>query len=160
MTTLVRWNPFTEMSALRGAMEMMEDFAPMRAWRNNEPTVLTFPTDLFETDDHVLVKALLPGVKPDEVEITVTEGVLTIKGEVKHEQKTEHDNYYSREIRYGTFSRSIPLPTRVNHEQAKAEFENGILTVSLPKAEEVRPKVIKVRAVGQKPLVGAGHSSN
>jgi HSP20 family protein len=148
------------MSALRNTMDILEDFAPVRVWRNAEPADLTFPTDLMETDDHVVVTAVLPGMKPDEVEIVVTDGVLTIKGEAKHEQKTERDNYYSREIRYGAFSRSIQLPTRVNHEQAEAEFENGILTVSLPKAEEVRPRMIKIRAVGKKALVGAGRSSN
>lgn len=133
------------MSGLRKAM-ILEDLAPIRVWRNPELADLTFPTDLFETDDHVVVKAVLPGINPDEVEISVTEGVLTIKGEAKYDQKTERDNYYRREIRYGTFSRSIPLPTRVNHEQAEADFHNGMLTVSLPKAEEVRPKMIKVKA--------------
>ncbi len=146
MTTLVRWDPFTDMSGLRGAMDILKEFAPVRVWRNPELADLTFPTDLFETDDHVVVKAVLPGINPDEVEISVAEGVLTIKGEAKYEQKTEHDHYYRREICYGTFSRSITLPTRVNHEQAEADFSNGILTVSLPKAEEVRPKMIKVKA--------------
>jgi HSP20 family protein len=159
MTTLVRWNPFTGIYSLRHAMDTLEDFAPIKVWSRAEPADLTFPTDLMETDDHVVVTAVLPGIKPDEVEIEVTDGILTIKGEVKHEQKTERDNYYSREIRYGTFSRSIQLPTRVNHKNAEAEFENGILTVSLPKAEEVRPQMIKVRPVGKKALVGAGRSS-
>ncbi len=158
MTTLVRWNPFTDMSALRGGMDALEDFAPIRVWRTAEPAGLTFPTDLFETDDDVVVQAVLPGIKPEEVEIAVREGILTIKGE-KHEQKTERDNYFRREIRYGAFSRSIPLPTRVNHEEAVAQFENGILTVTLPKAEEVRPKMIRVRAGGDA-LVGTGGSSN
>ena len=144
MTTLVRWNPFAELSGRR-ALDILEDFAPIRMWRNAEPTHLSFPVDLFETDDHVVVRAILPGIKPDEVEIAVSEGILTIKGE-KHEQMTERDNYYRREIRYGAFSRSIPLPTRVNHEQAQADFEHGVLTVRLPKAEEVRPKTIKVNA--------------
>ena len=143
MTTLVRWNPFAELSGVR-AMDILEDFAPIRIWRNAEPTNLSFPVDLFETDDHVVVRAILPGIMPDEVEIAVSEGVLTIKGEAKHEQKTERDSYYCQEIHYGSFSRSIPLPTRVNHEQAEADFEHGILTVQLPKAEEVRPKTIKV----------------
>ncbi len=156
MTTLVRLDHFHELSGLRRAMDILEDFAPTRIWRNAEPAGLGFPVDLFETDDHVIVKAVLPGIKPDEVDIAVTEGVLTIKGEAQHEQKTERENYYRQEFRYGAFSRSIALPTRVNDEQAEADFENGILTIRLPKAEEVRPKQIKVKAAPE--LVSA--SSN
>src|SRR3989304_340158 len=125
MTTLVRWNPFAELSGLHRGMGILEDFAPIRIWRNAEPANLSFPADLFETDDHV---------------------VLTIKGEAKDWEKTERENYYCQEIHYGSFSRSIPLPTRVNHEEAEADFEHGVLTVRLPKAEEVRPKTIKVNA--------------
>jgi HSP20 family protein len=90
------------------------------------------------------------------VDISVAEGVLTIKGETRWEQKTENETYYRQEIRYGAFSRSIPLPSRVQHEQAEAEFADGILTVHLPKAEEVRPKSIKVKA---KELTAAGNSA-
>ena len=148
MTTLMRWNPFMQVSDLRRTMDILEDFAPIRMWRNVEPTRLSFPTDLFETDDNVVVKAVLPGIKPEDVEITVVEGVLTIKGEAKYEQKTEGDNYYHQEIHYGAFSRSIPLPSRVKEEKAQAEFEHGILTITLPKAEEAKPKMIKIQQVG------------
>jgi len=147
------------MYSLRHTTGTLEDYAPFKVWSRAEPADLTFPTDLMETDDHVVVTAVLPGITPDDVEIEVTDGILTIKGEAKHEETAEGDNYYSREIRYGTFSRSIQLPTRVNHKHADAEFENGILTVRLPKAEEVRPQTIKVRAVGKKALTGAGRSS-
>lgn len=156
MTQLVRFDPLAEFASLRRAMDrLFDDFMPVR-WRDTQAE-LTFPIDLLETDDKVVVKAVLPGIKPDDVDISVSEGVLTIKGEHKWEQKSESENYYRQEIRYGAFSRSIPLPTRVNHEQAEAEFADGILTVTLPKAEEVRPKTIKVKA---KELVGAGSGSN
>ena len=82
MTTLMRWNPFMQVSDLRRTMDILEDFAPIRMWRNVEPTRLSFPTDLFETDDNVVVKAVLPGIKPEDVEITVVEGVLGLLGEV------------------------------------------------------------------------------
>jgi HSP20 family protein len=117
-------------------------------WRGGEAE-LTFPVDLSETESEVVVKAVLPGIKPEDVDISVSEGVLTVKGESKFEQKTEKENYYRQEIRYGAFSRSIPLPSRVNHEQADAEFKDGVLTVTLPKAEEVRPKQIKIRPSGE-----------
>ena len=122
---------------------------------------LTFPIDVSETESDIVVKAVLPGVKADDVDISVCEGVLTIKGESSSEEKTEKENYYRQEIRYGAFSRSIALPNRVDHERAEADFAAGILTVRLPKAEEVRPKSIKVRArEAEGEIVGAGANAD
>ncbi len=101
--------------------------------------------DVCETDDSLVVKAALPGVRPDEVDIFVTGDVLTIKGETKNEEETKGDNYRRRELRYGAFARSVPLPTRVDHDEAEATFENGVLTVTMPKAEEVKAKSIKIK---------------
>ncbi len=162
MTQLTRWDPFGEFSSLRRAMDrVFEDFSPARVWRTAEVSDLTFPIDVSETETDIVVKAVLPGVKSEDVDISVSEGVLTIKGESRYEEKTEKENYYRQEIRYGAFSRSIALPTRVDHERAEAEFAEGILTVRLPKAEEVRPKSIKVRPKeAQGELVGAGGNAN
>jgi HSP20 family protein len=102
--------------------------------------------DISDNDTSVSVKAVLPGIKPEDVEITVSEGVLTIRGESREEKKDEGENYYRREIRYGSFSRSVPLPTRVDQEKAEAGFTDGMLTVTLPKSEDVKPKTIKVKA--------------
>ena len=115
-------------------------------WRPEPAALWHPPTDVYETDDSVVVKAALPGLRPEDVDISVTAEGLTIKGEMKHEEKVERENYYRREIRYGVCSRTVSLPTRVDHEHADAEFESGVLTVKLPKAEEVRPKTIKVKA--------------
>lgn len=146
MTSIIRWDPFGEMHSLRRAMDrVFDDFG--RGWRSGDAE-LTFPIDLSETETEVVVKAVLPGIKPEDVDISVSEGVLTVKGESKFEQKTEKENYYRQEIRYGSFHRSVPLPSRVSYEQADAEFKDGVLTVTLPKAEEVRPKQIKIRASG------------
>jgi HSP20 family protein len=111
-----------------------------------EPAELGFALDVYETDDVLVVKGALPGVRPEEVDISVTDGVLTIKGETKSEEENKDENYHRRELRYGAFSRSVALPTRVDHDKAEAKFENGILTISLPKAEEVKPKSIKIAA--------------
>jgi len=100
---------------------------------------------MYETDEDVVVKTALPGVKPDEVEITITGDTLIIKGETKVEEEIERDCYICQERRYGTFARSLLLPTSIVAEKAKAEFEDGILTLTLPKAEEVKPKSIKVQ---------------
>ena len=92
-----------------------------------------------------MVKAVLPGIKAEDVDISVTGDALTIKGETKHEETVEKENYFRQEIRYGAFARMVPLPTTVRAEEAEAEFKEGILTVKLPKAEETRPKKIRVR---------------
>jgi HSP20 family protein len=154
MTQITRWDPFSEFHGLRRAMDrLFDDFTPARAWRGSETPELTFPVDVSETDTEIVVKAPLPGVKPEDVEITVSEGVLTVRGESRTEETTEKDNYHRREIRYGAFSRSLPLPAHVDQEQAEAEFADGMLIVRLPKSEEARPKAIRIK--GAKDLVGA-----
>ncbi len=140
--TVIRWDPFSEM---RHVMEhAFDDFRRPRLWR--EETEMAFPIDLYESDENVSVKAVLPGVKPDDVDISVSDDALTIKGEAKFEEETAEESYYRHEIRYGSFSRTIPLPTKVDLEKAAADFEHGVLTITLPKAADVRPKTIKVKA--------------
>ena len=148
MTSMVRWDPFAEFSGLRRAMDrVFEDFAPTRSWRGNgEVAELTFPIDLYETESSVVVKAVLPGIKPEDVDISVQGDTLAIKGETKHEEEAKEGNWYRREIRYGSFSRVIPLPVRVNYDKADAKFKDGLLTITLPKAEEAIAKTIKVSA--------------
>jgi HSP20 family protein len=144
MTHVVRWEPFGELGTFRRAMDrLFDDFGPARALRTD--VEFAFPVDVSESDTAVTVKAVLPGIAAEDVEITVSEGVLTIRGESREETKEEKENFYRREIRYGSFSRSVPLPTRVNQEDAEAAFADGILTISLPKAADVRPKTIKVK---------------
>jgi HSP20 family protein len=101
---------------------------------------------MFQTDDEIVVKAALPGIKADEVQINITGEVLTLKGEVKQSQEMEEKAWHIREQRFGSFERSIALPTDVVADKAQADFENGILTITLPKAEEVKPKSITVKA--------------
>ncbi len=145
MTSLIRWDPFSEIASLRRTMDrVFDEFLTPRLWRGEGEWA--FPVDVYETDDSVVVKAALPGLKAEELDISVTAEGLTIRGELKHEEKVERENYYRQEIRYGMCSRTIPLPTRVDHGRAEAEFTDGILTVTLPKAEEARPKTIKIKA--------------
>ena len=147
MASLIRWEPFGDMRGLRERMgRVFEDFfrSPhLLPWEGPE---LGFPLDVYETEDSLVVKAALPGVKPEEVEISVTGDILTIKGETKSEEEVKREDYHRRELRYGSFCRSVPLPTGVNHNKADAIFEQGVLTVTLPKAEEAKPKTIKVKA--------------
>ena len=144
MSNLIRWEPAREMMTLREAMDRLFDDAFTRplslrdAW--SVPAI-----DMYQTDDEIVVKAALPGIKPDEVQINVTGEVLTLKGETKQENETKEKAYHIREQRWGTFERSIVLPTEVVADKAKADFENGVLTITLPKAEEVKPKTISIK---------------
>jgi HSP20 family protein len=102
--------------------------------------------DLYQTSDEVVVKAALPGLKTEDVQISVTADVLTLRGEFKQENEKKDATWHIREQRYGSFERSVMLPTDVQTDKAKADFENGILTITLPKAEAVKPKTINIKA--------------
>ena len=102
--------------------------------------------DLYQDDDEVVVKAALPGLKSGDVQISVTADVLTLVGEFKKETEQKETTYHIREQRTGSFERSIMLPTDVQTDKAKAEFEDGILTITLPKAEAVKPRMITIKA--------------
>jgi len=145
MSNLIRWEPAREMMTLREAMDHLLDDAFTRpltlrdGW--SAPAL-----DMYQTDNEIVVKASLPGVKADEVQINITGEVLTLKGETKHEEEKKDKAWHIREQRWGAFERSVALPTDVVADKAKAEFENGILTITLPKAEQVKPKIINIKA--------------
>ena len=105
------------------------------------------PLDAYQTDEELVVKVALPGVKAEDVEITITGDSLNIKGEVNAEEEVEREDYFCQECHYGTFSRTLFLPIPVKAEKAEATFERGILTITIPKSEEIKPKTIKVKAV-------------
>ncbi|NWG06960.1 MAG: Hsp20/alpha crystallin family protein [Chloroflexi bacterium] len=146
MSNLIRWEPAREMMTLREAMDRLFDDAftrPLSVFKDS----WTVPAiDMYQTDDEIVVKAALPGIKTDEVQINITGEVLTIKGEAKQQEEKKERAWHIREQRWGSFERSVILPTEVVADKAKAEFENGILTITLPKAEEVKPKVISIKA--------------
>jgi HSP20 family protein len=148
MTNLIRWEPEREMMTLREAIDRLFDDAFTRplgirdGWRGlGVPAI-----DMYQTEDDVVVKATLPGMKADDVQINITGDVLSIKGEMKEKNETKEKNYHVREQRWGSFERSVMLPTSIVSDKAKAEFEDGILTITLPKAEEVKPKIVTVKA--------------
>jgi HSP20 family protein len=146
MSNLIRWEPAREMMTLRDAMDRLFDDAFTRPLRLNDGGNWSMPAmDMYQTDNEVVVKAAIPGVKTDDVQINVTGEVLTIKGEVKEKEEVKEKAYHLREQRWGMFERTLALPTDVIADKAKAEFENGILTITLPKAEEVRPKTISIK---------------
>lgn len=147
MNTLTRWEPFREMHTMRDLMDRIfdEPFSEAPRLWTRQMEGFAPAMDVAEDDANYVVKVTLPGVEPDQVEITLTDNVLTIKGETKTEKDMEEKNYRVRERRYGSFTRSIALPMPVEAEQVDATHEHGVLTLRLPKAEAVKPKRITVK---------------
>jgi HSP20 family protein len=147
MSNLIRWEPAREMMTLREAMDRLFDDAFTRPLghigNGNHWSVPA--VDMYQTDNEVVVKAALPGIKPEEVQINVTGEMLTIKGETRQKEDVKEKAYHIREQRWGMFERTIGLPTLVVADKAKANFENGVLTITLPKAEEAKPKTISIK---------------
>ena len=144
---IVRWEPFRDMMALRDAMEgMVEEGlvrapAPFAGWAPGGLAV-----DMYETDDSVVIKTAIPGVSAEEIGVSVTGDTLTIRAETKEETEIERENYLRRERRFGSCCRTVTLPGGLEAEQAEADYTDGVLTLTFPKAEEVKPKSIKVTA--------------
>jgi len=145
MSNLIRWEPMREMMTLREAMDRLFDDAFTRPVGISGVSAMP-AIDMYQTDDEVVVKATLPGLKAEDVNITVTGETLTLRGEYKQENEQKETTYHIREQRSGSFERSLFLPTDVKSEKAKADFENGILTITMPIAEEVKPKSITIKA--------------
>jgi len=146
MSNLTRWEPVREMMTLREAMDRLFDDAFTRPLSLRDGESSAPAIDMYQTDNDVVVKAALPGFKAEDVQINVTGEVLTIRGEMKREEEQNEKAWHIREQRWGSFERSVALPTDVVSEKAQADFDNGILTITLPKAEEVKPKTITVKA--------------
>ena len=145
MSNLIRWEPMREMMSLREAMDRLFDDAYTHPLSYGE--VSTSPAiDMYQTSDEVVVKAALPGLKAEDIDITVTGETLTLSGEFKQETEQKNANYHIHEHHSGSFKRSVLLPTDVQANKAKADFENGILTITMPIAEEVKPKSIMIKA--------------
>ncbi len=146
MSNLTRWEPVREMMTLREAMDRLFDDAFTRPINLRDGGSSAPAVDMYQTDDEVVVKAALPGFKADEVQINITGDVLSLRGELKREQEEKDKAWHIREHRWSSFERSVALPTQVKADRANADFENGILTITLPKAEEVKPRTISVKA--------------
>jgi len=142
---IIRWQPFSDMVTLRQAMDRLFDDSFVR------PSRLTtvfgegadLPIDMYQTDDSIVVKVSVPGIKPDDVEATITGDTLTIKGEIP--EAPENVDYILRERRFGPFSRSLTFNIPVEAGKAEASFRDGLLTLTVPKAEEIKPRTIAVK---------------
>jgi len=143
---MVRWEPFRDMMALREAMEgMVEEGlvrapAPFAGWAPGGLAV-----DMYETDDRVVVRTAIPGVKGEDIKISIAGDTLSIKAESKAEEEVKRENYLRRERRHGAYRRSVALPGGLKTDKAVADLSDGILTLTFPKAEEVKPRTIKIK---------------
>jgi HSP20 family protein len=144
MAEITRWEPFGELMSLRDAMDRLFEESMVRPRGMLAPLASGVAVDMIETDEAIEVQAEIPGVKPEDINITVTGDVLSIRGEAKQETEEEKGNYLRRERRYGSFCRQFTLATPVKVDEATADFQDGILHLTLPKAEEVKPKAIEV----------------
>lgn len=142
--SLTRWQPFADLMSLRDAMDRLFEETFLQPVRAGRAGAMTLPIDMHETDKDLVIRAPLPGVKPEDVEITVSGDTLTIRGELKRDETQKRENYFYQEWRYGAFARSVTLPKPVQADKATARFENGVLTLTLPKAEEAKVRRITV----------------
>jgi HSP20 family protein len=151
MANLTRYDPFSEMVTLRQAMDRLfeDSFVSPLTLRSFNGEAPAPALDVHETGDEIVVTAALPGLKAEDVDITITGQTLSVRGEFKADEKIQRDQYLYRERRYGTFHRQLQLPVRVQGDRASATFEDGVLTLSIPKAEEVKPRQIQVKAAAR-----------
>lgn len=156
--TLIRWRPVQDVTAWHPVHDFASDFANMqreidrvfdrfRFGVSDEETIPAFvpAVDITERENDYNIKVELPGVKKDDVKITVQNDVLTIRGEKKQEAEKKDENFHRVERCYGMFERSFTLPSSVRNDKIEASYDNGVLNISVPKAEEAKPKEIEVK---------------
>jgi len=155
--SIERWDPFSEAVSLREAMNtLLQDSFVRPGGRTAQGGHAPLPLDVSENENEFVVKASLPGVKPEDVQITVHGDTLTIRGESKAEEEKKGEQWHIRERRFGSYQRSVTLATPVNSDQAQADYEHGVLTLTLPKSEAAKPRQIRIGGAGQA-QVGNGH---
>lgn len=159
MANIVRWNPFREMAAMQNALDRMFDEGWQR-WSGFDEGVgmSNLALDVDEEDNNYIVTTALPGVKAENINVRLHNDMLTIEGEIPEEtrEKKEGSKSLMKERYYGRFSRTIRLPQPVNRDEVDASFDNGVLTLTIPKSPEAQPKQIPVKTQGQ---LGSGNGS-
>lgn len=139
MKTLVRVNPLNDIRTMDEMFERLFARTPIQS-----PMSAVMPIDVFERNGKFTVRASVPGIDPQNLDVQIEGGVLTITGEVQHDYNDENIKVYRREVSYGSFVRSIRLPEELNLEEVDAEFKNGFVTISIPRIEPEKPKALKV----------------
>ncbi len=147
--SITRCEPFRDLISTQERFNQLFNEAFGRAFGDlQEVTPRTWApaVDIYETDENLVLQAELPGINPDDVDIRIEDNTLYLKGERKFEKEVKEGNLHRVERSYGTFTRSFTLPGSINVDKVKAEYKNGILTLTMPKREEAKPKTIKIQA--------------
>ncbi len=145
---IVRWEPFRDLVTTQDRLNRLFNETLGRVWGDEGGRGVNWvpAVDIYETEQEVVLKAELPGVDPKDVEATVHDGTLYLKGERKYEKEVKEENYHHVERSYGAFARALTLPASIDEEKVQAEFKDGVLTLTMPKREEAKAKKIKISA--------------
>jgi HSP20 family protein len=143
---IVRWEPFRDLVSTHRDFDRLfrEAFTPFFGEGDLSTRTWAPPVDIYETENDIVLKAELPGVDPKDVEVRVEDNTLYLKGERKFEKEVKDENYHRVERAYGSFARSFTLPNSIDSENVKADYKDGLLTLTMPKREEAKPKRIKI----------------
>ena len=155
-----KWDPFNDMRHLQNAMDRMWRGAGTPARVTSENPVKdswAVPLDVSRTGDETLIRASLPGVSPDDIDVSIEDNVLTIKGQTSDEQRDEGETYLMRERRTGSFHRALRLPDSLDPNKVEPRYEHGVLTITVPKAEAKRARQLTVQVGGNNTLEGGGN---
>jgi len=143
---VVRWDPFRDLNLLQDRMNRLFEDAN-RNWKSDEPASTTTwspAVDIFETESEIVVKAEVPGMDRKDITLNLENNVLTLRGERRFLKETKEENYHRIERSYGGFSRAFSIPVTVDEEKIRADYQDGVLKIVLPKKEQLRPKQIKI----------------
>jgi len=151
-----RFDPFGRMLSLRQMMDRLMEDAMVLPREGDGSSMGSAGINVYEEGENLVVEAHLPGLRPDEVQVTVEGGMLTIRGEHKAEEERKERNYIIREHRHGSFVRTVRLPDTVDTEHAQANFENGVLRLTLPRSEQAKPRRIAIQGQTQQSSLGSG----
>ncbi len=143
---IVKWEPIRDLLSTQREFDRLfrEAFSPVFGETEVSTRSWAPPVDIFETENDIVLKAELPGIDPKDVEVRVEDNTLYLKGERKYEKEVNEKNYHRVERSYGSFARSFSLPNSIDSEKVKAEYKDGLLTLTMPKREEAKPKTIKI----------------
>lgn len=143
---IVRWEPFRDLVTSQDRFNRLFNESFSRLFGEEDGTLRNWTpaVDIFENDNNIVLKAELPGVDPKDVEVRVEDSTLYLKGERKFEKEVKEDNYHRIERSYGSFARSFALPGTIDSDKVQAEYKDGLLTLTIPKREEAKPKTIKI----------------
>ncbi|HEV2492280.1 MAG TPA: Hsp20/alpha crystallin family protein [Terriglobia bacterium] len=144
---IVRWEPFRDLVTTQDNFNRLfnETFRGLFGETESGTQTWAPAVDIYESDQNLVLKAELPGFDPKEVEVRVEDGTLYLKGERKFESDVKKENYHRIERSYGSFTRTFSLPSSINAENVTAEYKDGVLTLTMPKKEEAKPKTIKIQ---------------